>query len=92
MDGCANFENCERIFVRLSAYWRSALFGFLAILSLGSGVWAWTWAETKASNAEQNTRINSLEAGFNDIAVVRGQANEIIANQKMILKLLARTK
>jgi hypothetical protein len=85
-------ETCEKLFVKLGLYWRSALIGFIALLSLGAGAWTWTWAEWKQGQAEQNTRIINLESAFNDITVVRSQTTVIIANQEKILKELSRRK
>lgn len=85
-------EICERLFVKLSLYWRSAIFGLLTLLSIGSAVWAWTWSEVKQASASQNERIEQIEAAFNDIAYLRSQSNEILSNQKVIIKYFERKK
>jgi len=83
---------CERLFVKLSLYWRSVLIGFLALVSLGSGVWTWSWAEVKQSQSAQDERIHELEAGLNDISFIRSQANEILDNQRVIIKYLEKKR
>jgi hypothetical protein len=87
-----NMEVCEELFVKLTVYWRSALIGFIALLSLGGGVCCWTWAEIGSDQSRQDSQIRELEAAFNDIAFIRSQANEILDNQHMIIKYLERKK
>jgi len=91
-DYCSGLEQCERIFVKLAMYWRTALIGFVALLTLGGGVWAWTWAEVQQSQNEQDDRIEQIEAAFNDIAYLRSQSNEILENQRIIIKYFERRK
>jgi len=79
---------CEKLFVKLSIYWRSAIFGLLTILSLGAGVWCWTWAEWKDIQKIQDMKIAEMQEAFNDVSYLRGQANEILENQKIIIKYL----
>ena len=79
-------EVCEKLFVKLGLYWRSALIGFIALLTFGGGVWCWTWAEIKADQALQNQQIHEVQAGLNEIAYLRSQSNETLENQKEILE------
>ncbi len=89
MASCS-LEVCEKLFLKLTIYWRSVLIGFLGLLTLGSGVWCWTWAEIGADQLRQDARIEEIEKAYNDIAFVRTQADEILTNQKKIIKYLER--
>jgi len=80
-----DFETCEKLFLKITMYWRSMLFGFLGLLTLGSGVWAWTWAEVTAKQDHQDYRIEQIEKAFDDIAFVREQSDDILDNQKKII-------
>ena len=82
------FDNCERIFVKLSLYWRSALFGFLTLLTVSSGVWAWSWKEFKDSQIAQNIAITEIRESLNDIANLQVQIKEISDGQKQMLRYL----
>ena len=90
MSTCSNLDTCEKLFVKLSLYWRSALIGFIALLSLGAGAWTWTWAEWKTSQSSQDREIAEMQAAFNDLSFIRSQANEILENQKVIIKYLGK--
>lgn len=86
MDYCGGLEECEKIFVKLASYWRSALIGLITLLGLGAGVWTWTWAEVKSDQSRQDKQIEEIQAAFNDIAYLRSQSNEILDNQKLIIR------
>jgi len=90
-DEC-KLDICERLFVKLSLYWRSAIFGLLTLLSIGGAVWAWTWKEVKQDNALQDVRIEQIESAFNDIVYLKSQSNQILENQKVIIKYFERKK
>lgn len=85
-------DTCEKLFVRLSLYWRSAMIGLLAMLSIGGGVFAWTWAEWKQDQTMQDKKIDELQAAYNDVSFIRIQADEILANQKLIIRYVTGKK
>ena len=87
-----DMEICEKLFVKLTVYWRSALIGFIALLSLGGGVWCWTWAEVAGQQANQDALIRDLQAAHNQISFIRVQADEILTNQKKIIAFFEREK
>lgn len=89
---CNGFDQCERIFLRIAQYYKSAIAGTIIAAGLMSGVWCWTWAEVKSYNTKQDERIEQIEAAFNDIAYLRSQSNEILDNQKVIIRYFERTK
>lgn len=85
-DYCGGLEQCEKIFLRIATYWRSALIGFVGLLGLATGVWAWTWKQMETRDAALEHRMQYIEASLNDISYLRSQSNEILENQRLILK------
>jgi len=83
---CA-IEECRKIFLELSLFWRLSLVGFVLLLGMGCSVFTWAHSCYKEDLQVVNNRLNAIEAAFNDISFVRAQSNEILDNQRKILKL-----
>jgi len=83
---CA-IEECRKIFLELSLFWKLSLVGFVMLLGMGCSVFAWAHQVYKQDQAVVGERIDTVEAAMNDISFVRAQSNQILDNQQRILKL-----
>jgi len=84
---CA-IDECRKIFIELSMFWRLSLIGFVVLLGLGGSVLLWAQAIYQDDIKTMSSRISEIEAAFNDIQFIRSQSNEILENQNQIIKYL----
>lgn len=84
-DNCA-VDECRKIFLELSLYWKSALIGGIVLLGMVTGLWTWSYAEYRNAEQIQNERIAEFEKFQNDLSYIRSDANKILDNQRLIIE------
>lgn len=82
---CA-LDECRKIFLELSLFWRLSLAGFVALLGMGCGVFVYSQNCYNADKERMVAKIERLEAAFKDIAVIRDQNDKVLANQDMMVE------
>ena len=86
---CA-LDQCRSIFMELKLFWKLTLVGFVFLLGMGGSVLLWAQAIYQDDMRKYDGRLKEIEAAFNDIAYLRSQSNDILDNQKVIIKYLER--
>jgi DNA-binding transcriptional regulator/RsmH inhibitor MraZ len=79
-------DECRKVFLELSLYWKSALIGGIVLLGMIMGLWTWSYAEYRAAEQVQNEKIAEFEKFQNDLTYLRSDANKILDNQRMIIE------
>lgn len=86
---CA-IDECRKIFLELSLFWKLTLSGFLVLLGMGCTAFVWAHAIYRDDIREMDRRIAPIEQAFKDVAFVRTQSDSILSNQKVIIAYFAR--
>jgi hypothetical protein len=86
---CA-IEECRKIFLELSKFWKLCLIGLVSLLGMYGGAWAWTWKEMRDDQVRQDKAIEEMQSAFDDVRFLRTQSDEILDNQKEIIKYFER--
>jgi len=83
-----SIDECRKIFLELSLFWRLSLLGFVFLLGLGCSVFVWGQAQYSTDQDKLDKRMDSIEMSLDDISFLRSQADDILDNQKLIIKYL----
>lgn len=82
---CA-IDECRKIFLELSMFWKLSLAGFVFLLFMGAGVFVWAQNIYTANEAMQNEDIKEIKDALNKIEFLGAKADTIIFNQNEIIE------